>query len=117
MFATTDCSYCVEEYAEVRNVKSKLGEGIGVFTILVYETPDSAREYLEANKMAGTVLVDPEAEATYAYAIGLVPTVLLIDSNGYVNYLGNFTPEEDIVELATKIQRGEQVLVIRPGSG
>ena len=117
MFATTDCSYCAEEFVELQSVQDKFKDHLRMLTVLVNETPDSAREFLKNTKVPGTVLVDPEAEAAITYNIGLVPTLLLTDSNGYVNYIGNFTPEEDVTELVTRVQNGERLQLILPGRG
>ena len=117
MFSTTTCSYCDAEHVDIQNVKSRFGEDIEVLHVLIYETPDSASEYLKSHQVIGTVLFDPEADAALTYNIGLVPTLLLVDSDGYVNYIGNYTPEEDITQLLAKLQSGEQVREVRPGSG
>ena len=117
MFSTTNCSYCDDEHVDIQNVKSRFGEDIEVLHVLIYETPDSASEYLKSHQVTGTVLFDPEADAALTYNIGLVPTILLVDSDGYVNYIGNYTPEEDITQLVTKLNSGERVREVRPGSG
>lgn len=117
MFASTDCPYCVEEFAEIQIVESKFKNRLRALTVLVNETPDSAREYLKNTPAPGTTLVDPESEAAITYNIDLVPTLLLTDSNGYVNYIGNFTSEADLTKLVTRIQAGERIREARPGSG
>lgn len=117
MFATTTCPHCTDEFVDVQNIKDIFGNNIRVFTILVKETPSSAQEFLKENKAPGTILVDPESKAATAYKVERVPTLILTDSSSNVNYIGNYTSTEDIAQLMTKIQLGNLVREVRPGSG
>ena len=111
LFSSINCPYSVQEYTEIQNALAQLGQPspglqrVKTFTIIVNETPTSAYEYLKNHQAPGTVLLDSQSQAAHAYGIKLLPTVLLIDSNGYVNYLGHFTPAVKMVNTVVRLEK------------
>lgn len=108
LFSSTTCPYSVQEHAEIQSAMATLKNRAKAVTILVNETPQSAREYLRGNHVPGTVLLDPEATAAHAYKIEMVPTLLLVSSAGNVNQFRHFTPARDVVNLMAQLRLAEE---------
>lgn len=108
LFSSTACPYSVQEHLEVETAMKSLGKSAKAVTILVNETPESGREYANRNRVPGTVLVDPESKAAKIYKIELVPTILLVNTKGYVNHFGHYTQARDVVSLMTKLHREDE---------
>ena len=111
LFSSINCPHSVQEYTEIQNALAQLErpgpeqQRVKTFTIMVNETRKSAGEYLKNHQAPGTVLLDSQSQAARAYGIKLLPTVLLIDSNGYVNYLGHFTSAVKMVNTVVILER------------
>lgn len=108
LFSSITCPYSVQEHIEVQSAMKTLKKRAKAVTVLVNETPQSAREYLRGNHVPGTVLLDPEATAARAYKIEMVPTLLLVSSAGKVNQYRHFTLARDVVNLMAQLRRVEE---------
>jgi peroxiredoxin len=120
LFSATSCPYSAQEHMEVQNAMEVLNWRAKVVTILVDETPDSAREYVGTNRVPGTVLVDPKAQAARAYKIEMVPTVLMLDTQRRVCEFRHFTSEREVVALMVELRRRQETTgsgSVRTGGG
>lgn len=108
LFSSTSCPYSAKEHIEVEAAMKTFTKSAKVVTILVNETPESVREYLDKNRVPGTVLFDSKGEAVHAYKIELVPTLLMVNSKGYVNHFGHYTLSSDVVSLMFKLYREDE---------
>jgi peroxiredoxin len=117
LFSSTTCHFSTEEHGEIQKVKNKFGKRVNLVTILVNETSDSAHRYLRTNQVPGIVLLDTENKGVRAYGIEIVPTVLLVNSKGSVDYFGHFTPADDMINTVLKSWRGERTYASRRTGG
>ncbi len=89
-FWATWCPLCKQLEPAMKAAKEKYGadvEFIGL-TVPQNQTPEKARQFIEANAMAGTFLFDTDGAAYKAFASPHTSYVVVINKAGKVTYTG-----------------------------
>ena len=104
-FFTTYCEPCEEEIGELKQLKSRFGAQIVIISISVYpgDTDDVLRDYAEEHGITWRVARDT-ANLASAYGVSAVPTLVIIDRDGYirhkhVGFTSHEVLESEVMEL------------------
>jgi thiol-disulfide isomerase/thioredoxin len=89
-FWATWCESCKELLPQVRAAQQAYGsrvEFIGI-NVVVNQSPDGVRQYLEAHHPGFRTLYDDEGASTRAYQVPATSYVVIVDRTGKVAYTG-----------------------------
>ena len=86
-FFTTYCEPCKAEIGELKRLKSRFGAQVVIISISIYsgDTDDVLRDYAEEHGITWRVARDT-ANLADAYGVSAVPTLVIIDKEGYIRH-------------------------------
>ncbi len=87
-FMYTTCPACVAESPILKDLRTRFGGNVVMVMISIdpdVDTDNVLRDYRDQNMM-GWIAIRDKAQVHQLYAVRATPTILLIDSNGYVRY-------------------------------
>jgi len=87
-FWSSECGLCAGELSELDKLyRTYRSAGLMVLAVSVDDDMTRAARYAHAHRMQYPMLLDGSKAVASAYAIGRLPTTLLIDRSGVVRYL------------------------------
>jgi peroxiredoxin len=107
VFWATWCSFCKEEVPSLISLSESLKDrDFQILAVSVKESEKTVSAYVEKNKIPYTVLLDPDGKmAGDDYGVIGVPTNVIIDKSGRIEYSANElprNPKEYIESLLAK---------------
>lgn len=103
-FWATWCHVCTSELAEFVRARETFGDRVAVVTISD-ESPDVAAGYLQASKIALTLVEDVAGAVFRIYSVSAIPVTLVLDPSGKVSYVS--VGALSWSELAQAIERAQ----------
>jgi peroxiredoxin len=95
-FWTVSCLYCRTGLKKLEALYPQLvKEGWEVLAINAGEPAYRVENFLKKNPFSFKVLLDKDADVSFAYGIFGVPTYAIIDQAGQVSFQDNYFPEKD----------------------
>lgn len=102
-FWTTWCPYCRHAASELNNIYPELKlSGIELIGINVDEHREKIIKFLKSYPMDFKVLQDRDADCAFLFGVIGVPTYVLIDRNGKLQFKQNYFPGEEYKQLLLK---------------
>jgi len=102
-FWTTWCPYCLTKLRLMNSEYAALEkDGIALLAVNAGERRSSVERLVRNYGIRYTVLLDESSAATESYRILGVPTFILIDARGVIQYKGNDYPRSAINDLSGK---------------
>ena len=90
---TTWCPHCVTIIPELKDIYNEYhSNGLEMIAIYINESQNKVSSFSQKHTIPYTVLLDLDGAAASAYRIRGVPTLVLIDKNGIIQYRGNSVP-------------------------
>ncbi len=97
---TTWCPHCVTIIPGLKEIHSKYSsKGLEVMAIYINESEKKLRAFSQKHAIPYTVLLDLDGATASAYKIRGVPTLMLIDRNGIIQYRGYNVPQGMIKKI------------------
>lgn len=97
------CPFCTEELPHLQkqytNIKAK---GIEVLAIDINDSSERLKKFLSRHNITLPVLMDEKNRVSTAYQVNGIPTYVLIDANGKIQFQGNILPADYIQILTQK---------------
>lgn len=95
------CRPCREQMQILESVRQRYGNrGLVVLGVNVSDAPSAARSYLEQVKPSWVILEDVDNEASTAYQVQALPTLVAIDRAGQVFAVRRrFVPERELAAM------------------
>lgn len=97
------CPFCTEELPHLQkqytNIKAK---GIEVLAIDINDSSERLKKFLSRNNITLPVLMDEKNRVSTAYQVIGIPTYVLINANGKIQFHGNILPDKYLELLAEK---------------
>jgi len=97
------CPFCTEELPHLQkqypNIKAK---GIEVLAIDINDSPERLKKFLSRRAITLPVLMDEKSHVATAYKVIGIPTYVLINANGEIQFHGNILPDTYLELLAEK---------------
>ncbi|MGV8118849.1 MAG: peroxiredoxin family protein [Candidatus Xenobiia bacterium LiM19] len=95
VFWATWCSYCKEEVPSLISLSDSLkGRDFQILAVSIREKEKTVSAFIEKNKIPYTVIIDPDGKVAQDYGVIGVPTNIIIDKNGKIDYNANGLPPE-----------------------
>jgi peroxiredoxin len=102
-FWTTWCPFCLSKLQELNKGYTALEEnGVALLAINAGERRTAVERLVRNYAIKYTVLVDEEGEVSDMFEVLGVPTFVLLDSKGRIQYKGNEYPKAQIQRLIGK---------------
>jgi peroxiredoxin len=87
-FWSTRCSLCTPQLAALDELYARYrSAGLVALAVSVDDDPQRARDYARAHQLRYPLLIDATKAVGRAYAVELLPTLVLIDRAGAVRYV------------------------------
>lgn len=100
-FWTTWCPSCLKELKGLNNrLKELEEEGVELMTIDVQEPASKVNRAVKNYNLVFRVLLDEDASVANSYGILGVPTFVLVDKKGYIRFIDNYFPHEEVKRLS-----------------
>ena len=113
-FMGIHCAGCVEEIPHLRAVHEKFGEDVVIISISTdpADTVERLKSFREEHGIGWTIARDTEGIYYHKYGVWVIPTLVLIDWEGYIRerYVG-VTDESTISEKIIEIPEFPAVIV------
>jgi len=96
IFWATWCPACIQSIPNFSNIHAQYGpRGLAVISINIAANDPLPRvqRFQEANRLPYRILYDEKTDVSRAYAVFGIPTTLVIDRNGIIQYRGNLLPD------------------------
>ena len=95
------CGPCKAELVELRNLHES--EEVTIVSVEIDPTTrtDAFREYIEGNDFRWFVGSSPETLRTYE--VSLIPTILVVDRQGIIQYRGTYTTYETLQGIVEEL--------------
>jgi peroxiredoxin len=95
-FWSSRCSVCTPQLAALDELYTRYrSAGLVTLAVSVDDDPQRARDYARSHPMRYPLLIDTTKNVSRAYAIEVLPTLVLIDRAGTVRYLHtNYRPDD-----------------------
>jgi peroxiredoxin len=88
-FGATWCPSCVEEVDDLKAFYEKYQDkDVKLISIDLQESANKVSNFVKKHDIKYTVLLDSDRKVASQYNVYGIPTVLLIDENGIINYHG-----------------------------
>jgi peroxiredoxin len=95
VFWTAWCPVCKEEAPHVNKIYEEFGpKGLNVVGINIGESDARVQEGIKEFGIKYAVAKDTSTAVARSYKVVGTPTVVILDSNGVVNYFGNEIPKD-----------------------
>jgi peroxiredoxin len=98
------CAPCREELPAIQRYAEQVGERVRVVGVVTSDTRDSARSFIEDEKLTFPMLYDREQRLLLAVGKRALPATLFITAGGRLAYVYNSTAlsTEDVARLAER---------------
>ena len=94
-FWATWCARCRGHMPELNEAYKRLKEeGIELVSIAVGDTAKKVKRYMRKNKIDFPVLTDTKEGVSQSYVVVGVPTFIVIDQAGYIQFQNHFWPRD-----------------------
>ncbi len=95
VFWATWCSFCKEEVPKLISLCDSMKEkDFQIIAVNVKEKEKAVSAYVEKNKIPYTVLLDPDGKMAQDYGVIGIPTNIIIDKEGKIDYNANELPQK-----------------------
>ncbi len=84
LFWTTWCPHCSVAMQDMNDYFNQYGDRVKFCAVAIGESPEKVRAYLSARGIRFPVFVDERGTIGYVYGVMGVPTIFVIDPQGYV---------------------------------
>ena len=102
VFGATWCPYCVEEIPQLNAFYERhLDNDVKILSIDIKESLVKVTNFAQKQKIKYTVLLDLEGKVANQYNVYGIPTNILIDENGLIEYRGS-APKDGFESLLAK---------------
>lgn len=92
-FWTTWCPYCRQEFpALAKEYVQMKAQDIYFLAINIGEPKNKVENFLRDKNVEFPVLLDPDSRVAKSYGLVGVPTFILVDSSGFIKFMGNELP-------------------------
>ena len=82
-FWATWCRSCVSEMADMQKLHQKLkGKSFAMVAINIKESPTQVKNFLDAQNLTFTTLLDPDGSTMVQFGVRALPTTLILDKSG-----------------------------------
>jgi len=99
------CQPCRREIPELTEVSKEWGDSVSVFLISVGDKPDQVASFLQEVPTTLPILLDPyKVTSTERYGVSALPTVIVVDGESVVQYVGVGFHEDSIDRLKGVIE-------------
>ena len=96
------CPHCITIIPDLKEIYSKYSnKGLEVMAMYINEPEDKVRKFSQKYGLPYTILLDPDGAVATLYKIRSVPTLMVIDKNGIMQYHGYKVPM-DIIKKITQ---------------
>lgn len=100
-FWTTWCPYCQRELKVLNTRLENLEKtGVELIAIDVGEPASRVNRVVKNYNLAFKVFLDEDSSVANSYGILGVPTFVLVDKKGYISFVDNYFPDEEIKRLS-----------------
>lgn len=100
-FWTTWCPYCLKDLKILNNNSKELQEeGVELLAIDVGESAPRVDRVVKKYNLIFKVLLDKDSSVTDSYQILGVPTFVIVDKKGYIRFLDNYFPQEEVKKIS-----------------
>ncbi|MHC9541851.1 MAG: peroxiredoxin family protein [Vulcanimicrobiota bacterium] len=94
VFWATWCSYCKAEVPSLISLSDSLKDrDFQILAVSIKEKEKTVAAFVEKNKIPYTVIIDPDGKVAQDYGVIGVPTNIIIDKNGRIDYNANELPQ------------------------
>lgn len=101
-FWATWCPPCRQEMPELEVFAKKHKDDILFSAINLQESPEKVREYLKQNNFTMPVLLDTDGKAGTAFLIRAIPTTIILDKHGVIQFRKSGPVTADELETVLK---------------
>ncbi len=94
-FWATWCTICQRHIGELNEVYEGLKkEGVELISIAVGDTARKVKRYMRNNPIEFPVLLDTREDVSQSYVVVGVPTFIIVDQAGYIQFQNHFWPRD-----------------------
>ena len=103
-FWATWCPWCKKELPGIEDINSKMGGKILILGIDEQESASTVQSNLQSLGINYPVVLDPNGEVGYAYALRGIPSNIFINAQGQVTgiYPGAFSDEDTMLQYVNQ---------------
>lgn len=95
VFWATRCPYCVQEIPLLKEISSKYkGQDLEILAVSIRENRDKLISFAEKNNINYTILMDPDSKTGSLYQVLGIPTNLIIDKQGIIQFRDYSLPKD-----------------------
>jgi len=85
IFGTTWCTYCKAEIPRFKSIHAAYGkQGLEVVNVDIQESKEKVSRFAAQNQLPYPVLLDEDGTVSGIYDIRGVPSLILVDKNGFI---------------------------------
>lgn len=95
VFWATWCPFCREEIPELKKIYSKYNpKGLEILAVSLRESKEKLSSFAKKEGINYPVLIDPDGKVGNAYGVVGIPTNVIIDKQGIIQFKGNTLPKD-----------------------
>ena len=83
-FWATWCKFCVKEMPDLMKLQEEYKDDLVVLYINVGESKEDVKEFIEDEKLSGTMVLDQKQEVAMIYGVRSFPSTLAVNKKGEV---------------------------------
>jgi len=93
VFWATRCYVCREEIPTLKKIYSKYQpQGLEILAVSIMESKEKLSSFAKQNNLSYPILMDLEGKAASLYQVVGIPTNVIIDKQGAIQFKGNALP-------------------------
>ncbi len=103
VFWATWCPYCVQEIPELKKINSEYkSKGLEIIAVDIKENPALVSNFAKKQGIDYIIVIDTDGSVSRGYNVVGIPTNVLIDKNGVIQYNANPMPSEKLIDKVIK---------------
>ncbi|MBM3252850.1 MAG: TlpA family protein disulfide reductase [Candidatus Omnitrophica bacterium] len=103
VFWATWCPYCVQEIPELKRINSEYKDkGLEIIAVDIRENPALVSDFAKKQGIDYTIVIDADGSVSKDYNVVGIPTNVLIDKNGIIQYNANPMPSKKLIDKLIK---------------